>query len=216
VAAIDDDTVAWVARVFDHPGEGPEWYRDPNADLAEPEAASSIRFLTALLREPARYLARYTDSQLARGLWYLIDNACSTYALTLLECDVDIRARLRCIAAIPTLFADVFAKRCAPQLSNGDTGGANPLNTTCYMWWDIFPSWGSPRRDVDESLLSAMAAVVNLESLACQESGLHGLGHWQSAYPERVCEIIDRFLGRGSPPDELRRYAISARQGCVQ
>lgn len=208
--------MAWVARIFDHPSEGPEWHRDPNADLAEPESTSRVLLLTSLLQDPARYLAQYSNAQVAQGLWYLVDNACSSYALALLERDIEFQVRLRCITAIPTLFAEVFAKRCAPRLSHGETESENPLNTTCYMWWDIFPSWGSPRRDVDDSLLSAMAAVLNLESPACQESGLHGLGHWQSAYPDRVREIIDRFLGRGGHSDVLRGYASSARQGCVQ
>jgi hypothetical protein len=217
LTGIDDpDVVAWVGQIFDHPGEGPEWYRDPNIDLPEPEPASRVRLLTILFRDPARYLAQYSDSQVARGLWYLIDNACSSYALALLDREIEFQARLHCITAIPSLFAEVFARRCAPRLSHGETQSETPLNTTCYMWWDIFPSWGAPRRDVDGSILSAMAALLSLESPACQESGLHGLGHWQSAYPERVRGVIDRFLERGGHSDALRRYANSAREGCVQ
>jgi hypothetical protein len=62
-----------------------------------------------------------------------------------------------------------------------------------------------------------MTETLNIESIACQESALHGLGHWQAAYPAEVELIIDRFL---SSHRELRPetviYAKIARCGCVQ
>lgn len=209
------DVGRWVAHVFDHPGERPEWYWDLDADLSEPEPAACVDLLTQLFSDSARTLARYSDAQVGRGLWYLVNNACSCYSLALIEREVDLAARLACIEAIPKLFAELFRARCAPELSHGSTGSSNPLNTTCYMWWDLFPGWGTPRQDFDDSALAAMSAILEIDSLACQESALHGLGHWQSAYPQRIGEVIDRFLKTGPRP-ELRAYASAARQGCVQ
>jgi hypothetical protein len=40
-----------------------------------------------------------------------------------------------------------------------------------------------------ETALTAMAGIVSLNSVACQESGLHGLGHWQRTYEREVGEI---------------------------
>ena len=61
-----------------------------------------------------------------------------------------------------------------------------------------------------------MAEILALDSLACQESALHGLGHWQHAYPEEVQQIIDRFLNANKNlRPELAAYARSARTGCV-
>jgi hypothetical protein len=65
--------------------------------------------------------------------------------------------------------------------------------------------------------LDAMRDVLGLDAVACQESALHGLGHWQSAYPDEVGDIVDAFLA--TAPDrrpDLVRYAQSARVGCVQ
>jgi hypothetical protein len=210
------DLAAWLASIFDHPAEGPEWYRDPHAVTRDPEPAECVRLLGGLLEQPASQLARYSDGQLARGLWFLVDNACSSYALALLAPEVEVHARLRCIEAVPRLFREVFQARCRPLLSHLDTQGESPLNTTCYMWWDLFPSWGVPGRDVDTALLAAMTAILEIDSLACQESALHGLGHWRASHPQRVEEAIDRYLKRAHPPDELRRYAVSAREGCIQ
>jgi hypothetical protein len=55
-----------------------------------------------------------------------------------------------------------------------------------------------------------------ISHLACQESALHGLGHWKRAHPERVQAIIDAFLAKERGlPDVLRHYAKQARAGHV-
>jgi hypothetical protein len=56
------------------------------------------------------------------------------------------------------------------------------------MWWDILPVYGGPRpedRDtLHEAAFGTMAAVLEMPSIACQESALHGLGHWRSFFPQ--------------------------------
>jgi hypothetical protein len=89
------------------------------------------------------------------------------------------------------------------------------------MWWDIIPFGGNPNTPsgnlLNAAALSVMTETLNIESIACHESALHGLGHWHAAYPAEVELIIDRFL---SSHRELRpetvNYAKSARCGCVQ
>jgi hypothetical protein len=62
----------------------------------------------------------------------------------------------------------------------------------------------------------AQGLTLGLESLACQESALHGLGHWQRDHDPRVNAIIDGFL-EANPGVDARFivYANSARCGCV-
>jgi hypothetical protein len=89
------------------------------------------------------------------------------------------------------------------------------------MWWDLLPLSGQPsvslQKPIDSTALEVMANTLALDSIACQESALHGLGHWQSAYPAEVAKNIDHFL-KENPRlrAELIRYAQSARCGCVQ
>ena len=123
--------------------------------------------------------------------------------------------------AIGALFAKLFAPRCSPHLSHLDEAGASALNVSCYMWWDLIPFLGRPddpaRREIDDACLGVMERTLDLDSIACRESALHGLGHWHGGYPRRVESAIDAFLG--AHPDlrpELVRYARSARSGCVQ
>jgi hypothetical protein len=61
-----------------------------------------------------------------------------------------------------------------------------------------------------------MERILTLALLACQESALHGLGHWQRQYPVQVKTIIDRFLGNSVDLDaRLVACAKSASSGCV-
>lgn len=100
------------------------------------------------------------------------------------------------------------------------TADHNPLNGVCYMWWDIIPFYGKSgdaRREVfDPHCLDVMEMTLQLPSIACQESALHGLGHWEHAYPDRVKRVIDAFLKANPDVDpELREYALDARVGGV-
>jgi hypothetical protein len=61
-----------------------------------------------------------------------------------------------------------------------------------------------------------MARILGFSSIACQESALHGLGHWQRDHDPRVNAIIDDFLEANPDVDtRLVSYANSARCGCV-
>ena len=95
------------------------------------------------------------------------------------------------------------------------------MNPVCYMWWDLFPAFGRPTEPdyaaVDVELLAVMKRALALDSLGCQESALHGLGHWQDQYPGVVEQTINEFLARsGGMRQELREYAEYARLGYVQ
>ncbi len=210
----------WVRHIFDHPVSDPAWHWDLEADTTEPPAPTCVAYLTQLFTNPNPILARYTDAQLNQGLWFLVSHSCSNYMFTLLEPEVEWPARQAGLRAITNLFAQLFANRCSPHLSHLDERGANSLNSVCYMWWDLFPTWGQPESStqtgVDGEVLVVMQRVLALNSLACQESALHGLGHWQRRYPGVVQETIDIYLKRepGLEP-RLRQYALSARTGCV-
>jgi hypothetical protein len=88
------------------------------------------------------------------------------------------------------------------------------------MWWDIIPFLGHPGNPVweefDQDILKVMESTLQLDSIACQESALHGLGHWQHQYPERVGEIINKFsMTHRSLRNELEKYMMNAFVGYV-
>jgi len=206
---------AWVRHYFDHPVTDPPWHEADDAPLAELAPRQVLAHAARLFKEAGEQLAPYTDAQVNQGLSLLIDEGGSPlYALG--ETTVPLAERLHCLYSMAELFARCFAPRCAPQL--GGTGG--DLNPVCYMWWDVFPLYGQPenplRREIDNACLWVMETTLGLPSLPCQESALHGLGHWRTYYPDRCQTVISEYLaGQLRLDPRLREYALCALEGRV-
>jgi hypothetical protein len=228
---------AWVTFVFDHPVPDADittwgrksgavisqpWYVEHDRDWWDPSRQPSvtIAYLTNVFENAPHALASFSDAQIKEGLWFLVSPACSDHLLTLLNPGVAWSERKRCIDSIFTLFEHFLALRCSPHLSHLDEPGANPLNAVCYMWWDLLPVAGKPvdptRKEIDEAFLDVMRRSLELACDACQESALHGLGHWHQEYPTYVEAIIARFLERHPAlRSELKAYALAAQKGLV-
>jgi hypothetical protein len=72
------------------------------------------------------------------------------------------------------------------------------------------------RAALHEAALATMQRILALDSIACREAALHGLGHWQREYPGQVERIVDRFFeSKGRIDPRLIDYAKAARCGCV-
>jgi hypothetical protein len=196
------------------------WYFDPDHDWWDPTPAQAITYLTRLFENPEPALDGFADRQIAQGLTYLVNTMASGDSGWFYTAKVPVRDRVRCVEAIAPFFERLFRPRCTPHLSHLSEADAGPLNGVCYMWWDVFPSLalaGDPHRSVlHVAALSTMRRILHLDSLACRESALHGLGHWQPEYEERVAAIIDDFCETYPETDpRLLVYAKSARCGCV-
>lgn len=123
---------------------------------------------------------------------------------------------MQCIRQIYTLFRDFFGVGCdGPSIENSD-----PLHMACYMWWDIFPSWGfracrGPA--IDGACLEVMVATLELRVEVCQIAALHGLNHWYLHHGSEVERAIDAFLASNVPlTSHVREYAKVARRGGSQ
>jgi hypothetical protein len=210
----------WVRHVFDHEVRQPEWYFDLDAAYWDGPPALTVAYMTRLFADPLAAAGGYTDAQLNQGLWYVASNSASNCMLALGDASVPLTERVRCLRAIFPLYRDLFAPRCSPHLGHLSEEGTSPLNSVCYMWWDLVPLVASPAdpawSPMDAAILEVMAQTLALPSPACQEGALHGLGHWAWAYPRQVKEIIERFLTRQPQlRPELRQYAKAAQSGCV-
>ena len=211
----------WLIYVFDRPvNPGQEWYWDSDADWWHGSNAQIIQFVTQAFENAETLFKPYSDAQLNQGWWFIASNGCSDYMFALLDPAVPWSARQRCVRSMHNLFEGCFANRCTSHLSHLDEPGAGPLNVVCYMWWDLIPIAAQPNdpdhAGLDREILGVMESTLHLDSVACYESALHGLGHWQHYYPEQVKEIINSFLPRQKRlREELRTYAMSASRGCV-
>jgi hypothetical protein len=215
----------WLTFVFDHPVTKPEWYWKINRDDwdANREPARAVAHITFAFDNPTAAFSRFSDAQISQGLWYIISNGCSNHAFALMNGLVPLADRKRAIAAMYPLFEQLFLRRCSGNLQHLDErvqGDENPLDIVCYMWWDLLPLIGDgvgpdPKIITDE-ILDVLSRILDLDSDACQESALHGLGHWHPYQSKQVEAIVDNFLAthRQIRP-ELATYAQLARKGCV-
>lgn len=212
----------WLKYVFDHPSASDTdqvWYWDGDWASGIIQPAVIVAHIIRAFENSNEVFKPFSDAQLNQGFWFL--NSGSDQMSALLDNNVPCDDLQRCIRAIFTLFEQCFAKKCSPHLGHLDEPNANPLNSACYMWWDLFPWYAHPntptRCKMDEEFLNVMQKTLYLDSDACRESALHGLGHWALSYPQKVAAIIDEFLVQNpNIRPQLQEYASNARVGYVQ
>lgn len=210
----------WVKQVFDHEVREPEWYWDADAWEWDGPFELTVEYLSKLFGRPLPILASYSDEQLNQGLWYLISTSCSNHMLALIDESVSLDVRIKCVKSIQRVFEQIFSGLCSEHLSHMDMKGTRPLNSVCYMWWDLVRDllvpFVSTNEPITKAAIDVMEATLKLDSIACQESALHGLGHCANHYLAEVQSIIDQYL-KSNPQvrGELKEYALRAREGDV-
>ena len=211
----------WLQTVLDHPvGAGlPEWYWGPDFDAVwgslELDEAVTVEYLTRLFARPD-VLSAYSLDQVAQAIWFLVGSSPAEPIRAVLDASVPLASRVGCVAAIATFFRD-FVQHAAPGPSRAND---DPFHTACYMWWDLFPTWGGPaagEAEIHRACLNAMGETLSLPSELCQLSALHGLNHWRLHHGSHVEHTIDAFLaGTAEVSPMIRDYAAAARAGCAQ
>lgn len=197
---------------------GNPWHMDLDADWWEPEPRTGIAFLTRLFSDGPEVLRWFSDSQVAQGLDSLVNISATGDLPWMYDPATPTAERADVWRAVARFFADVLAPRCSSALGHLSEDGA-PLNMRTYMWWEGFPSLTMPddpdREMIEAAELECLESVLALDSAACQEAALHGLGHWVRREP-RCADMIERYLAsdRIARP-ELATYARAARTGCI-
>ncbi len=218
-AAMDDLYTRWIAHVFDHPPQDPDWYFHTDVLFPVSDAEFVALFMETMQRAGTD-LTRFDDVQVNSGLHYIFNNSCSNYVFQLIDADLPKEIKAAALLSIKHLYSDCLAVRCRPVLSHRDEPGATPLNDFCYMLWDVTPLgyWeGRPYQAFFyDTVLDVMEFALSSPNIACIESALHGLGHLHAYVPKQVEQIIDRFLHENQKQQrELLAYAENARSGCI-
>jgi hypothetical protein len=171
------------------------------------------------LFEDARDLADDRDGW-AVAIWHLVDPSSSAHGIALADGRVPLPVRRRALLAIGTLYGEFFDAPPATMLQDGDDRRPMGLATLRFMFWDILPV--RPRGDdgrpaaEDDICLRIMEETLRSANVAVVESGLHGLGHWWSAYPRRIRSTVDALADRRRDlPAALLAYASAVGRGAV-
>jgi hypothetical protein len=210
----------WLRAVFDHPAHKPEWYWGGDFDALWESlgttASLTVEYMTILFLAP-HHLEPYSHDQVAQGIWFLMgESSPGNSAYALLNGDVILDDRIGCVQAIPNFFKEFVtpASRGAADTKN------DPFHVACYMWWDIFPTYGGPNAGEPElhvACLDAMSEMLSLSSELCRLSALHGLNHWHLYHADRVETIVDSFLQQAPRlTPRVIEYAATARSGIGQ
>jgi hypothetical protein len=209
---------AWLAWAFERPvlAEGDMAAEGEDFAAAEADIARLIQWTCERCGED---LARYSDDAVRAGLQWLFYLYDSNAVFALKDAAVPAPLRLAAIGAIPALYRDCFASRCAPVMSHLNEPGG-PLNIFCYMLWDVTPLafWEDEEATIFyPAIADVLERCLAIDHIACIESALHGLGHIQAAVPELVQPRIARWLAtRPNVPAALLDYAHAAAEGRVQ
>jgi hypothetical protein len=209
----------WVGYVFDRPVEDPAWHWSLDAPYWELAPTRAAELIAETFERAGQLLPAFSDAQLNQGLWFVLSNGCSDYMFCASDETVAWPLRKRLLWSFVPLFRDVMAIRCTPVLSHLDEPGATPLNSACYMCWDLIPIGSAPEAPgavvLHEEIVLVLGELLRIPHDACRESALHGLGHW-SMFTPKAGAVIEQFLhGSQSLRPELLAYARSARTGCI-
>lgn len=216
----------WITYCFDREVADPQWYwsigEEGEGDWYQPAPSVLIVYLQRLFTHSDELFVVYTEEQIAQGLYFICSSG-SSYFQIVRQVSVSSADQVKWVQSICNLYRDLFAKYCSHFYGHLDSGpeAAKPLNSLCYMFWDLDGIEGAAMFPGEEHLIEpifeVLACALSQPNPACIESALHGLGHLEFAHPERVRCIIDGFLNSASQiPDELLEYAKNASSGCVQ
>ena len=208
----------WLKHIFDHEVGGhllPQWYWDDDAPVFEAPDEEIIELIKQTFQNAGKDLAKYTDAQVDQGIWYFISMGVGDFLGSLNSPKAPLEKRLEAIQNIFHLYSDCFAKRCAETLGHLSEEGS-PLNSSCYMFWDIAPLTVSEAQEIQDAVLDVLEKILTIEHRACRESALHGLSEMFYSRREAAQEIIDRFLSKTKLDEQLLAYAQNAREGNVQ
>jgi hypothetical protein len=190
------DYEQWIRFAFDQPVAAEPWYyTEAMAFVCDPHMV--IRHYARLFRDPQASLSAYDDARVEQGLWFVVHSQLSEW---LWDDDIPVDHRLDCIAAMPAMFREFLIDR--------------PLEEACWMWWDMLRTFDDdPDPRIVESMVRALAEVLQLPARHCRMSALHGLGHLKHPAKE---EIIRTFISASRDLDaDLLEYAESATKGAV-
>lgn len=176
----------WIEFAFNHPvaeKTDDSWYWQDEWEW-NGDVEHIIKYCIRLFRSPNFLLEKYSSEQLNQGFWYLL----GTEQLADWVWDKEIEWTLRedCLMSMVETFNLMFR--------------LNPIEDVCYMWWDLLRDFSKDQDSkVIDTMFAALTQILEIDSINCQISALHGLGHLNHSGKKKA---IEEFLKKHPNLDE--------------
>lgn len=115
-----------------------EWYNQWDAPYLEVQTRDTVAYITRAFNSIDQIAENYSDSQMNQGICYIINNGCSDYIFSLIDASVPENQRIAAVYSFYSIYKKLYDKKCQSDLGHLDEE-RNPLNRTCYMWFDVLP-----------------------------------------------------------------------------
>jgi hypothetical protein len=179
-----------------------DWYwKGPDVTFAPQQVCA---YYVRLFRNPEFLLERFSKPQLEQGFWAIFGGIDWGLGKLLWETEIPFSQRKECVTAMFDLFSRFFA--------------TEPLEGSCFMWWDaLCYDWhcrlrvrerGGEDLEMQDVMFQTIAAILFLDSPHCQKAALHGLGHLH--HPETQT-LVQRYIEtHPSLTEPEKEYALAA------
>lgn len=227
---IDREFEDWVRYCFEvgYDASEAEADIDPRFETIEPVLLATR--LNRLFLKPAFLAERYSDVDLAKGIWFIFGIA-SEYVRVALDPVVPVQLQQQWVSSLKSFYRDLLDRVCndggrRPDEDMYDTGrhtrpGCTNLDGAVYMIWDVNGLEGAAMSPGEghlvDPIFGVLESTLDLRCSTCVISGLHGLNHLQEYHADRVTKIISKFLTRRRGiPAWMKSYAECAACGTCQ
>tara|TARA_B100001989_G_scaffold252666_1_gene235562 strand:+ start:1663 stop:2322 length:660 start_codon:yes stop_codon:yes gene_type:complete len=211
----------WIVSLFDHDEAKGDWRWQDDAELLDIPKEFIADYIIQLNQDMLALRDKYNKWQLVYGLDAVYNVNCADYIFDFRDGPSTTQKKVEVIRSLKELYSECFFKLCRPLLGHLSEQ-QNELEGFCYMFWDLTPLHYFEENKDKEILYKEVSEVIEfaltLDSFACQESALHGLGHLiiPEYYP-KAKDIIQNYIDRNINADpRIVKYAQAAKTGMIQ
>ncbi|HLO97746.1 MAG TPA: hypothetical protein VK171_04045 [Fimbriimonas sp.] len=187
-------------NIFGHEDWKSGWDLD---DLAwELEDVQIAEYMLRTFRDSATLFKGRNPDQIGFGLYFLF-NSHSSYWWNVRSKSVPQDLQVETVSAVGTLYTTYLDVVCDDfgRTPAANTNGFDKIDGFTYMMWDMSciegAAWSAGEEHLVEPIYNVLQTALNCKSVACQISGLHGLGHLHLTYPDRTELLVGEFINSG-------------------
>jgi len=150
-----------------------------------------------LFKKPKILLEKYNGEQIEQGFEFILSPGVLITSW-LWDKNNNPQIRREFISSMENVFNEIFV--------------VNKFENLCFMWWDYLRGFDDDKDlQVMEWMFETLSGILKIDSIDCQMSALHGLGHIEHRGKKNLIEVFLRKNSNFTDKD----YALAAIEGKV-